>query len=80
MASYEAAVNNFRAASGAPEGVSADDMAAMQALLEEDERSPDAFALAEEDSLDYEVTTLPCQGANVALMLKGVRAGHMQKG
>ena len=37
------------------EGVAAEDMAAMQALLEEDERSPSTFAMAEDESLDYDV-------------------------
>lgn len=64
MASYTMAVGMFRAGAGAGdggggvgpmEGVAAEDMAAMQALLEEDENSPDAYAMAEDDSLDYDV-------------------------
>ncbi|CAM9894927.1 unnamed protein product [Scytosiphon promiscuus] len=61
MASYAAAVDIFRnsaaaaaAGGGGIEGVAAEDMAAMQALLEEDENSPDAFAMAEDESLDYD--------------------------
>lgn len=62
MASYAAAVDIFRssaaaaaAGGGGIEGVAAEDMAAMQALMEEDENSPDAFAMADDDSLDYDV-------------------------
>lgn len=63
MASYSAAVDMFREGSaggdgmggvGPMAGVAAEDMAAMQALLEEDENSPDAFAMAEDESLDYD--------------------------
>ncbi|CBJ32426.1 ring finger protein [Ectocarpus siliculosus] len=61
MASYAAAVDNFRsaaaaarAAGGGMEGVAPEDMAAMQALMEEDENNPDAFAMAEDESLDYD--------------------------
>lgn len=63
MASYAVAVDNFRsaaaaarAAGGGMEGVAAEDMAAMQALMEEDENNPDAFAMAEDESLDYDVS------------------------
>lgn len=63
MASYAAAVDNFRsaaaaarAAGGGLEGVAPEDMAAMQALMEEDENNPDAFAMAEDESLDYDVS------------------------
>lgn len=64
MASYAAAVEVFRSSaaaaaagdgSGGFEGIAAEDMAAMQALIEEDENSPDAFAMAEDESLDYDV-------------------------
>lgn len=68
MASYAAAVDVFRSSaaaaaaagdgSGGIEGVAAEDLAAMQALMEEDENSPDAFALAEDESLDYDVRLL----------------------
>lgn len=67
MASYSAAVDMFREGSaggdgmggvGPMAGVAAEDMAAMQALLEEDENSPDAFAMAEDESLDYDVSKL----------------------
>ncbi|CAB1118275.1 unnamed protein product [Ectocarpus sp. CCAP 1310/34] len=61
MASYAAAVDNFRsaaaaarAAGGGLDGVAPEDMAAMQALMEEDENNPDAFAMAEDESLDYD--------------------------
>ncbi|CAN0344655.1 unnamed protein product, partial [Hapterophycus canaliculatus] len=61
MASYAAAVDIFRtsaaaaaASGGGIEGVAAEDMAAMQALMEEDENNPDAFAMAEDESLDYD--------------------------
>ena len=59
MASYSAAVDILRATEGGGidgiDGVAAEDMAAMQALLEEDERSPRTFAMAEDESLDYDV-------------------------
>ncbi len=71
MASYAAAVDIFRssaaaaaAGGGGLEGVAAEDMAAMQALLEEDENSPDAFAMAEDESLDYDVRVLTRSGKN----------------
>lgn len=58
MASYAAAVDIFRAAAGAgaADGVAAEDMAAMQALIEEDENSINAFATGEDESLDYDVS------------------------
>ena len=58
VASYSAAVDILRGTEGgidSMEGVAAEDMAAMQALLEEDERSPSTFAMAEDESLDYDV-------------------------
>lgn len=64
MASYSAAVDFLRATEGGGidgiDGVAAEDMAAMQALLEEDERSPRTFAMAEDESLDYDVRALLC--------------------
>lgn len=67
MASYAAAVDIFRSSAAAAaaaggsgiEGVAAEDMAAMQALMEEDENNPDAFAMAEDESLDYDVRIVP---------------------
>ena len=65
MASYAAAVDIFRSSAAAAaaggvgiEGVAAEDMAAMQALMEEDENNPGAFAMAEDESLDYDVRVL----------------------
>lgn len=65
MASYAAAVDIFRSSAAAAaaggvgiEGVAAEDMAAMQALMEEDENNPGAFAMAEDESLDYDVRLL----------------------
>lgn len=60
MASYSAAVDILRGTEGGIDGidgVAAEDMAAMQALLEEDERSQRTYAMAEDESLDYDVRT-----------------------
>eukprot|EP00904_Undaria_pinnatifida_P012906 jgi/Undpi1/8746/HiC_scaffold_25.g11208.m1 len=57
MASYSAAVDILRGTEGGIDGidgVAAEDMAAMQALLEEDERSQRTYAMAEDESLDYD--------------------------
>lgn len=78
MASYAAAVDIFRSSAAAAaaaggsgiEGVAAEDMAAMQALMEEDENSPDAFAMAEDESLDYDVCLL-CSINDVETSLLG---------
>lgn len=68
MASYAAAVDMLRAGGGdgvssggggaAIEGVSSEDMAAMRALMEEDEMAPSAVVVAEHDTLDYDVSVL----------------------
>lgn len=62
MASYAAAVDLFRGTgaedAAAAAGIEAEDMAVVQALLEEDQESAegqDALALTEDESLDYEV-------------------------
>ncbi|CAM9095421.1 unnamed protein product [Ascophyllum nodosum] len=62
MASYAAAVDMFRNGRGAGEGqgvaalegIASEDMAAMQALLQEDENASNAVAMAEDESLDYD--------------------------
>ena len=64
MASYAAAVDMFRNGRGAGEGqgvaalegIASEDMAAMQALLQEDENASNAVAMAEDESLDYDVS------------------------
>lgn len=76
MASYAAAVDIFRSSAAAAaaaaggsgiEGVAAEDMAAMQALMEEDENNPDAFAMAEDESLDYDVRCVHLLKSTLAL-------------